>query len=406
MIIESGDYYKKKYKKVFSKYLKIKLKSRAFTVGGSSSIWSNISSYFEEFEMRSRWNNKSKNIWPLNHYSLTNSYKKVNNKFNFFYNKLRKKNFEIPFEVRPFVGSINPLNFKKYIDDNEIDIIYNCNINSIDEYQKIILAYTAKDRHCFRGKKLIVCCGGIETINLIQNSIYKKRISKIKNKNIIGKFFMDHPKFNLGYIKYPKIELIKNLELVNSKLNIFYYGISLKRNFQKKNKLLNSYIRFEKSSNKFIRILSKINMPILKNFIKKRLTYKVRLFCEMSPNMRNSVELRNKKTFVKLRFSEIDIRTIKILSNQIKSYFSYYPNREKNLNINNMNSKIEDASHHMGGLIYNPNKNLSNVDKNLKIMGLKNIYVCSSAVFPSSGSVNPTMTICALSVRLAKHLTE
>ena len=36
-----------------------------------------------------------------------------------------------------------------------------------------------------------------------------------------------------------------------------------------------------------------------------------------------------------------------------------------------MNSKIEDASHHMGGLIYNPNKNLSNVDKNLKIMGLK-----------------------------------
>ena len=45
---------------------------------------------------------------------------------------------------------------------------------------------------------------------------------------------MDHPKFNLGYIKYPKIELIKNLELVNSKLNIFYYGISLKRNFQKK----------------------------------------------------------------------------------------------------------------------------------------------------------------------------
>ena len=128
---------------------------------------------------------------------------------------------------------------------------------------------------------------------------------------------MDHPKFNLGYIKYPKIELIKNLELVNSKLNIFYYGISLKRNFQK-NKLLNSYIRFEKSSNKFIRILSKINILFPKNFIKKRLTYKVRLFCEMSPNMRNSVELRNKKTFVKLRFSEIDIRTIKILlkSNQ------------------------------------------------------------------------------------------
>jgi len=55
LIIEEGDYLKKNYKKVISKYLKIDLKSRAFTVGGTSSIWSNISSYFEEFEMTSRW---------------------------------------------------------------------------------------------------------------------------------------------------------------------------------------------------------------------------------------------------------------------------------------------------------------------------------------------------------------
>ena len=47
LILEEGDYSKKNFKKVFSKYLKINLKSRAFTVGGSSSVWSNISSYFE-----------------------------------------------------------------------------------------------------------------------------------------------------------------------------------------------------------------------------------------------------------------------------------------------------------------------------------------------------------------------
>jgi len=39
-------------------------------------------------------------------------------------------------------------------------------------------------------------------------------------------------------------------------------------------------------------------------------------------------------------------------------------------------------------------------------MGTKNIYACTSAIFPTSGSVNPTMTIIALAQRLAMHLTK
>ena len=60
----------------------------------------------------------------------------------------------------------------------------------------------------------------------------------------------------------------------------------------------------------------------------------------------------------------------------------------------------------MGGLRFNPNKNLSVVDKNLRIIGLKKIYICSSAIFPTSGSANPTMTVCTLSSRLGEHLTK
>ena len=97
LIIEDGDYIKKKYKKVFSKHLKIKLKSRVFTVGGSSTIWSNISSYFEEFEMKSRWNNEKKNLWPLKHNSLIAEYKKVDKKFDFFFDELKKKEIQNSF---------------------------------------------------------------------------------------------------------------------------------------------------------------------------------------------------------------------------------------------------------------------------------------------------------------------
>ena len=85
LIIEEGDYLKKNYKKVISKYFKIDLKSRAFTVGGTSSIWSNISSYFEEFEMKSRWKKKQSNLWPLNHKSLLKEYKKLSKEYQFFF---------------------------------------------------------------------------------------------------------------------------------------------------------------------------------------------------------------------------------------------------------------------------------------------------------------------------------
>lgn len=46
------------------------------------------------------------------------------------------------------------------------------------------------------------------------------------------------------------------------------------------------------------------------------------------------------------------------------------------------------------------------VDRNLKLWGTENIFVCSSSVFPTSGQANPTYLIGAFSVRLAEHLAH
>lgn len=44
------------------------------------------------------------------------------------------------------------------------------------------------------------------------------------------------------------------------------------------------------------------------------------------------------------------------------------------------------------------------VDENLRCFGVDNLYVTSSAVFPTSGQCNPTLSIAAFAVRLAEHL--
>ena len=44
------------------------------------------------------------------------------------------------------------------------------------------------------------------------------------------------------------------------------------------------------------------------------------------------------------------------------------------------------------------------VDKDIRVHGTDNLYVCSNAVFPNVTAVNPTLTVAALAVRLAEHI--
>ena len=46
------------------------------------------------------------------------------------------------------------------------------------------------------------------------------------------------------------------------------------------------------------------------------------------------------------------------------------------------------------------------VDRNLKLHGLDNLYVAGSSVFATAGVANPTLTVMALSRRLAAHLQQ
>ncbi len=43
-------------------------------------------------------------------------------------------------------------------------------------------------------------------------------------------------------------------------------------------------------------------------------------------------------------------------------------------------------------------------DRDMKVFGTENLYVCSNAAFPSCTSVNPTLTLTAMSMRLGDHL--
>ena len=45
-------------------------------------------------------------------------------------------------------------------------------------------------------------------------------------------------------------------------------------------------------------------------------------------------------------------------------------------------------------------------DRNLRVHGVENLYVCSNAVLPNAAAVNPTLTLAALALRLGAHLSD
>jgi choline dehydrogenase-like flavoprotein len=65
-----------------------------------------------------------------------------------------------------------------------------------------------------------------------------------------------------------------------------------------------------------------------------------------------------------------------------------------------------DASHHLGTTRMSADANTGVVDANCQVHGIKNLYVAGSSVFPTAGHANPTLTIAAMSLRLADHLKK
>ncbi len=70
-----------------------------------------------------------------------------------------------------------------------------------------------------------------------------------------------------------------------------------------------------------------------------------------------------------------------------------------------MRPRLGGMHHPMGGTRMHVDPAQGVVDENCQVHGVSNLYVAGSSVFPTSlGYVNPTLTVVALSTRLADHL--
>jgi choline dehydrogenase-like flavoprotein len=63
-----------------------------------------------------------------------------------------------------------------------------------------------------------------------------------------------------------------------------------------------------------------------------------------------------------------------------------------------------DLNHHMGTTRMSASPRDGVVNEHCRVHSVANLYIASSAVFPTSGHSNPTLTLIALAKRLTAHL--
>lgn len=144
---------------------------------------------------------------------------------------------------------------------------------------------------------------------------------------------------------------------------------------------------------------------------------------EQSPNPDSRITLSDKtdalgvpKPILDWRFQDIDKRSVATTMQALGSEL-----RRLGLGTLELESWLEDPDlmwktdplisnhpiggyHHMGSTRMASSAGKGVVDGDAKVFGLDNLYVAGSSVFTTSGWANPTLTILALTIRLADHL--
>ena len=445
------------------------INGRKRIVGGTTTKWGGQSLPFDEIDFLSRdWINSSG--WPITYEEINSFYNEANHfmgidQYGYGQSLLNKLKFKNPFfnntdlKYRLSKWAPEPNFYKKYKSEitSNYTTIYNGMVTKITfSKDKLVssikLRNTKNQEYQINVNNLIIACGGIESTRILMINLPKKPRS-------LGIGFMEHLHINVGSISVSK--LFSFQRLFNTKfhnLRKFTVRLMPSETLQKKEKLVNCSALFDfLSTNKFNAKREAYSLLKRIGFNCKKYNYKIPTFniikllriiislaksvfalifyrfyyapenskinlnviAEQIPNKHNKITLAKEKDLhgnrlakIEWNIPKISWRSIVIFSNKLKYHLENIDGVRVTLNegvqIKNLeySKDIDPLYHHMGGCRMSEKLNEGVVNRDLQVWGHLNLYVCSSAVFPTSSHSNPTLTILALACRLANKLSK
>ena len=229
---------------------------------------------------------------------------------------------------------------------------------------------------------------------------FKDNLSYTNSKKI-GKGLTFHPNLKLGTLKKEKKikkKMLKNY--IDYKKEVF--GIKISDQYQKANSA--AFLSFvekrekkllPKLYNKFFGDIVRIDVSLAIEHLPSSDCY-VNLSDKFDENLKSKINIFSNFNDENMQFAKQEYLKYVNFFNKAKIFGHTFVKDDFNLN-------LETNNHHHGGLIFGSESRHA-VNQNLQFKDLKNLFINSSAVFPSSSVYNPTLTIIALSNRLSSYI--
>jgi choline dehydrogenase-like flavoprotein len=310
-----------------------------------------------------------------------------------------------------------------------------------------------------QARLVVLATGGIENARLLLAANKRQPDGLGNTYGLVGRYFMEHPRLILGDVRYRKgwernkLYDIK-FQYVNRAVsaNGTFVGaqLTISPETQKQEGLLNGQIWFYSifpgeytpSAEAVIRmkhrLLSKADpehtflgdlvtigrRPIdSTNFIVARLLQpralikrvQFQMICEPTPNRDSRITLSDARDQLGMPRVRVEWRlddqvkhtfdrSLQIVGEELHNAGVADVEQHPPLKDRDWPSTIEGTWHHMGTTRMHDSPRQGVVDRNCRVHGMSNLYVAGSSVFPTAGANFPTITIVALSLRLADHI--
>ena len=255
-----------------------------------------------------------------------------------------------------------------------------------------------------RARLFVVCCGGLESPRLLLLSASEAFPNGVGNSNdMVGRGFNEHP--NVGfYMRIPHswgtLVPTNKIARTHQFYNTFRaQGLgAIVPAFRQAWLLPNHILPFHVA-----------NLPrnIASAFGRvAKAAFYVGASTEMKISLANRITLSKSKRdlfgrpigHLIFNFSEEDLALLEQARTLIRSWLP-------NVGATSIHeAEVAWSRHHQGACRTGQNPRTSVVDKDLRVHESPNLFVCGSEVFATGGGMQPSLSIAALSLRLADHL--
>ena len=262
------------------------------------------------------------------------------------------------------------------------------------------------------GDEIILAMGALETARLLLSSDLQLPGGIGNAHDLVGRFYTDHLKHHTGKLWPGQLTQKYARQMQFKQKPRFCVCFSIDEATQREQKLLEHALYLKPLYEKSMEIVP--GRPTAQDNYGLVVAYRVNLAFEHVPHKESRLTLGTERDALGQRkldvnwcFTEQDRESlpkiVEILSRRVEeSGLGTIEFGEELPSIENMT----DAAHQMGTTRMASCPEEGVVDTNCRVFGTDNLYVASSAVFPTGPSYSPTFTILALARRLGQHLLQ